>query len=135
MGMIRSRGTTLRTIIEHHHLWVFFQQLMNLAIGFEYALGLVFQRRDGKMLLQDRKGIYKQLILAVNLFLDLLLGTILLTKETRAFRNGLLIDFGTRRHHTGRIPLHLDAISSHHQFTRLGTTQVMVSLSGCFPLF
>ena len=51
MSMIGGRGTTLWTIIEHHHLRIFLQQLMNLAIRVKNPLGLMFQRRDGKVLL------------------------------------------------------------------------------------
>ena len=107
---------------------------MYLAIRIKYSLGLVFKRRNGEVLLQNRERIHQQLILAIDFLLDLLLGTILLTKEARTFCDGLLVDLGTCGYHTSRVPLNLNAISPHHQLTRLGASQVMITLSGYLPL-
>ena len=90
--------------------------------------------RDGEVLRQDGERIDQEFVLSVNLLLDLFLRTVLFTEETGTGLNGFLVDAGSRRHHTGRIPLYLDARSAHRQLTGLYAPQILITLTGSLPL-
>ena len=119
MSMVGSRGTTLGTIVEHHHLRILLEQLVNLAIRVEYALGLMLQRGDSEVLWEYWERIDEQLILAVDILLYLFLRTILFTEETRALGDGLLIHLGSCGNHSCGVPLYLDARRTDNQFAGL----------------
>ena len=55
--MVGSRSATLWSVVEHHHLWILSQQLMNLAIGIQDELWLMLHRWNGKVDGQDGEGV------------------------------------------------------------------------------
>ena len=107
---------------------------MNLAVTVDDPLRLMFHRGNGEMLRQDGERIHQQFILTVDDLLHLLLRTILLTEETRAFLNGLSVNLRTCRHHTGWIPLYLYRVSPYRQFTGLDATHILITAAHLVPL-
>ena len=68
---------------------------MNLAVSLANELWLMLHAGNGEVDGQDGEGIDQQIILTVDRFLELFLGTVALAEETRALGNGLLVDAGS----------------------------------------
>ena len=77
MGMVGSRGSAFGTIVKHHHLGIFVEQVEHLTIITQDALRFVPQRGDGEMRWQDGEWIDEQLEMLVDNLLRLLLWTII----------------------------------------------------------
>ena len=106
---------------------------MNLTIGLTNQLWPVLHTGDGEVCGQNGEGIDKQVVLTIDAFLELLLGAILLAKETGALLDSLFVDAGSCGNHAGWIPLHLDGRGTHHQFACLYIAQVVVAFPGIVP--
>ena len=133
MGMVRGGGAALRTVVEHHHLRIFLQQLVNLAVGLADALRLMPHAGDGEVYRQDGVGVHEQVEVVVDRFLRLFLRTVLFAEETRPLGDHLLIDAGARRHDARRVPLYEYRRGSHRQLARLHVAQVVVTPAGVVP--
>ena len=107
---------------------------MDLSIGLTDQLRHMLHIRNGEVDGQDGVGVDKQVVLAVDGFLELLLGTVLLAEETGPFSKGLLVDAGTCRHHSGRIPLNMERRGADHEFACLHITQIVIASTGIVPL-
>ena len=77
--MVGSRGATFGSVVEHHHLGIFVEQIEHLTIIAQDTLRFVSQRGDGEMCGQDGEWIDEQLEMLVDNLLRLLLGAILFT--------------------------------------------------------
>ena len=133
MGMIGCRRTTFRTIIEHQHLGILLQQLMDMSVAGVDLLRLVLHTWDGEVDRQDGEGVHQQVVLIVDVLLHLLLRTVLFTEETGACCHRLLVDAGSCRDDAGGIPLYLHGGGADRQFTGLHVTQFPVAASGIVP--
>ena len=134
MGMIGRRCATLRTIIKYQHLRILLKQLVYLTVFVVNLLWLVLHAGNGEVDRQDGEGVHQQVILIVDVLLYLLLRAILLAEETGACCHRFLIDAGTCRDHTGRIPLYLHGGGSHRQLACLHIAQLTIALAGIIPL-
>ena len=80
---------------------------MDLTIVVVDLLRLMLHTGNRKVDRQDGEGVDEQVILTVDVLLHLFLRTILLTEETRSLGECLLVDAGSCRDHSGRVPLYL----------------------------
>ena len=133
MGMVGSRRTTFRTIIEDQHLRIFLQQFMDLTVTVADLLRLVLHTGNGEVDRQDGEGVHQQVILIADTLLYLFLRTVLFTEETGACCHRLLVDAGTRRDDAGRIPLYLHRGGTHSQLACLHVAQFPIAASGIVP--
>ena len=133
MCVVGGRGSAFGAIVEHHQLWIAFEQLVNLAVGLTNELRLVLHAGNGEVNGQDGVGVDEQVVLTVDALFELLLGTVLLTEETGPLSQSLLVDAGTCRNDAGWVPLHQDRRGTNYQLASLHIPQVVVSASGIFP--
>ena len=84
MKMIRGRGTTLRTVIEHHQFAVKREEAMHLAIVLIDGLILMLAGRNGEMHRKDWERIHQQMEVLVYLLRHLLLWSVAVAEEARA---------------------------------------------------
>ena len=108
MKMIRGRGTALRTIVEHHQFAMQREEAMHLAIVLIDGLILMLAGRNGEMHRKDWERIHQQMEVFIYLLRHLLLWSVAVAEEARAFAQGLPVYLGSRTHDAGRIPLQLD---------------------------
>ena len=133
MSMVGSRGATFGSVVEHHHLGIFVEQIEHLAIVAQYALWLVAQRGDGEVCGQNGERIDKQLKVLVDNLLGLLLGAVGLAEEARTLGYCLLVDLGTRGCYPCGIPLHVDGDGVTGQFACLHSLQLLIASAGLVP--
>ena len=108
---------------------------MDLPIGLTDQLRHMLHIRNGEVDRQDGVGVDEQVVLAVDRLLELILGTVLLAEETRSLGEGLLVDAGTCRYHSGWIPLYMKGRGTDHEFACLHVTQIVIASTGIVPLF
>ena len=133
VGMVGSRGATLRTIIQHGEGSGALSQSQHFAIHRQDALGLVLQGGQREVDRQYGEGIDQQLVLAVHHATHLLLRTMLATEEARALADALGINPGSRRTDAGRIPLHRQRDVLCRKLTNLDTIQFTIALTHSIP--
>ena len=133
MSVVRSRGTALRPVVEHHHLGIFVKQVEYLAIIAQYALRLMPQRRYSEMSREYGEGIDEQFKMLVYYLLCLFLGAVGLAQEARSLGYRLLVNAGTRGCYPCRIPLHVDGNGIANKFASLHSLQLLVSVTGVVP--
>ena len=80
---------------------------MDLTIVVVDLLRLMLHTGNRKVDRQDGEGVDEQVIPTVDVLLHLFLRTILLTEEARSLGECLLVDTGSCRDHSGRVPLYL----------------------------
>ena len=132
--MVWRRSTTLGTVVEDHHLRVFVEQFVYLAIVVTNALRLVPDAGNGEVDRQDGVGVHEQVEMAVDRFLRLFLRTVRLAEETRSLSEHLLVDAGTCGDDACRVPLYLYGRGSYGQLACLYVTQVLIAPTGIVPL-
>ena len=125
--MVGRRGTTLRSVIEHHELRVAVEQAVHLYIELFYALRLVARGGNGVVRRQNGEGIDQKLQVVVELLLDLFLRTVLLAEETGSFGYHLAVDAGSGRDHARWVPLHLQGEVLIAQLACLHISEVAVA--------
>ena len=133
MSMVGSRCSALWTVIEHHHLGIFVEQVEYLAIVAKYALRLMPKRGDGEVRGEYGEGIDEQFEMLVYYLLCLFLGAVCLTEETRSLGYRLLVDTGTRGCYPRGIPLHIDGNGIANEFAGFHSLQLLVSVAGIVP--
>ena len=103
--VVGGRRSTLGTVVEYHHLAMLRQEPVHLAIVLVYGLRGVLAAGYGKVYGQYGEGVDQQQEAVVHRFGHLLLGTVLVTKEARAFSQRLAVYLRPRAYDTGGIEL------------------------------
>ena len=103
--VVGCRCSTLGTIVEHHELGILGEHLVHLADVFLDALRCVTVVGNREVGGQDGERVHQQREIVVDVYLDLLLWTILGAEEATTLLKSGLVYFGSRRYHTGWVEL------------------------------
>ena len=138
MKMVGSRGTALRSVVEHEQPAVALQKFSHYVIVAGNALRLMLTCGDGEVFGQDRERIYEYMEFRVLPHAHLLLRTILIAEEATALGHGLLADFGSGGDDAGRVELQLQrnslyGLTLRHNAAHLHREQVAIALAGVGP--
>ena len=126
MGMVGSRCTASRTIVEHRQLRMLHQQGEHLAVHGLDALWLVAACGQREVHGQDGEGVHQQFVVAAG-DAHLLLGPVLLAKEAGTLLQRLFGDVGTSGANASGVPLGQQRQLTHMQLLRLCVGQVAVA--------
>ena len=131
--MVRCRGTTEWTVVEHHQLRIMIQQLYHLAVHSTNLLCVMTTGGDGEMHRQDGVGIDQQLIVHILHLGQLFLRAVLSAEETGTGGYRLLSDGGAGRTDAGGVELHFEGRRSHVQLAGLHMTQFTIAFTRLRP--
>ena len=138
MHVVGSRGSALRTVIEHHHIRIAIRQLVHHRIVAADALWLMTRQRNREVHGQDGVGVDKQFVACLPVaahhgFSELISRSVLGTEEAGSLIDSVCVDFCSGRNHAGRVPLHAQRRITCREFTRLNIGQVAIALIGIVP--
>ena len=133
MGMVGSRGTTFRTVVEHQQLGIVAQQPVDLTIHILNRLRRMLQGGQREVHGQYGERIYQEFPLAVDGALQLFLRAVLGAKETGALAKAAAIDFGSSGNHTGGIPLQHNRCRTVTQLAGLYLGEFPITSAGIGP--